>query len=648
MNKYYLLCGLLLLSAASLFSQNVDSLFRLYTGANRGKRIELANEIAKTVYDQQCTDTLFQTTQETPPLLLEAIVNELMANHAMYAKADYALSNHYTRIAAASYEQLGDTLSADIMYGNIAGNYLRMGDYPQAIELLMKCYELEEKTNDQVGLSVTLNSLGIAYSRWGDHQTAIEYFQRALEVEAPLNRPMQYATRLASLAKEYQLLQHYDKALSYIREALSFDEKMERREKEERIAVHQAVMGDIYTAMDSLSQANRCYSHAIQTFSKSKHNNRLAEIYFSMGQLYIKENKRDNAIDMLEQCVEICEKYNMKQLLRNAYHLLYQVNRDIHPITNSLLYLEKYKSLDDSLFQETTRKQMSEFHIKYETQQKELEIVHQQAVIDKHRTRQYLYVTGLIIVALLLILFIYIANLRNKRNRALAETNATKDKFFTIISHDLKNPAIAQRDALQLLISHADKWDSNSLMPYYEELLKSADGQVELLYNLLNWAQVQTGRMPYHPTPFDLSSELRSDMALIKKQAEQKEITLIIDMPETAIITGDRNMLITVIRNLLNNAVKFTQKGGTVTLEMKKDAHNKQTLSVSDNGRGMSRKQLDALFLIDRQHSIPGTAGEPGSGLGLIVCRELIERHGSTLHIESEEGKGSRFFFTIG
>ncbi|MDL2265368.1 hypothetical protein LJC43_03190, partial [Parabacteroides sp. OttesenSCG-928-G21] len=500
---------------------------------------------------------------------------------------------------------------------------------------------------DMEGISFTLNSLGVAYSRWGETQTAIEYFRRALEVEAPLNRPMQYAIRLASLAKEYMTLGEYEEALSFIQEALSYDEKITRKEREERIALHLTVLGDIYVEMDSLSQASRCYDQAIGTFISNKQNNRLAEIYFSMGKLSIKQKNFERAIDLLEQSVAISEVLQMRQLLYDSYRLLYEVSREKQSATQTLIYLERYKVLGDSLFQEATREDLAEFRVRYDTQQKELEIVRQQAEIDKHRNRQYLYIGGLVIAGVLLVLFIYIIRLRNKRNRALAEINATKDKFFSIISHDLKNPAIAQRDALQQLITYAGKWEADSLAQYYEELLKSADGQVELLYNLLNWAQVQTGRMPYVPTEFDLVAELRSDIALIKNMAERKGIVLETRMPESAVITGDRNMLVTVVRNLLTNAVKFTDKGGRITLEIKPDEEDGYTISVADTGRGMRREEVEGLFRIDRQRSRMGTAGEPGSGLGLIVCKELVEKHGGMLRVESEVGKGSEFLFAV-
>lgn len=646
MNKKILLILLLFLSV-SAFSQNIDSLYSLYTKSNKETRLIFANQIAQTVYDLQCTDTLFQLTNETSDLLSNAIVNELMGSYAMYIKVDYELSNKFTLEAAKIYEQLKDTLTADIMYGNMANNYLRMGNYEQAIELLQRCYELEKKVNDMAGLSVTLNSLGIAYSRCGYSQAAIDYFQQALEIERPLNRPMQYATRLASLAKEYMKLEQYEKSLSLIKEALVYDEKIERREKEERIAVHRAVMGDIYHEMDSLSQAGVCYNQAIGVFTKNNQNNRLAEIFFSIGKLYMKKGDSDKAIQWIKQCANISEKHTMKLLQQDSYRLLYEIYRQKQGVSPALIYLEKYKALEDSLLQESTQKQMNEFRVKYDTQKKELEIIQQQAQINKQQTKQTIYIGGLIVAGILLVLFICILVQRTKRNRDLAEINATKDKFFSIISHDLKNPAIAQRNALEQLLNHADKWHSDFLLEYYEKLLKSADQQVELLYNLLNWAQLQTGRMPYNPIKFNLVTQIEEEIKLVQNRAKEKNIDIETSVPETAIVTADRNMLAVIFRNLLENAVKFTEKGGKISVEIAQVKNGAYRIRVNDTGIGMSKEQINDLFRIDKQQSQSGTAGEKGSGLGLIIVKELIEKHGSSLTIESNLQKGSSFSFVI-
>jgi signal transduction histidine kinase len=241
------------------------------------------------------------------------------------------------------------------------------------------------------------------------------------------------------------------------------------------------------------------------------------------------------------------------------------------------------------------------------------------------------------------LLAVIIRNSR-RRNRDLAETNATKDKFFSIISHDLKNPAITQRDSIQILLENISLWNELTMTKYCRELLFSADHQVDLLYNLLNWAQVQTGRMPYSPGYFDLATRLRTDLALLQYIANQKNIRLNVAMPERAPVTGDADMLTTVIRNLLTNAVKFTPKGGTVTLTISGGNGSAYTVSISDTGIGMTPEQINKLYSIVSRKE---TVGKSSSGLGLIVCKEFVEKHGSKLEVESEVGKGSRFWFEV-
>ena len=240
--------------------------------------------------------------------------------------------------------------------------------------------------------------------------------------------------------------------------------------------------------------------------------------------------------------------------------------------------------------------------------------------------------------------------------------NATKDKFFSIISHDMRNPVVAQRDALQMLVQNSNSWDADTLTAYYRELLKSADGQVELIYNLLGWAQLQTGRITYNPATFNLAHRLRSDINLIRNMAEKKGVAFTVSIPDNADITGDAAMLSIIVRNLLTNAVKFTAASpdpsrsgetGTVTLDVTPVYGDNPinitgyTVTVSDTGIGMNAEQIDKLFRLDGARSRKGTAGEQGSGLGLIVCRELLEKHGSELRVESEAGKGSTFSFQL-
>ncbi|MCL2434569.1 MAG: HAMP domain-containing histidine kinase [Lentimicrobiaceae bacterium] len=197
-------------------------------------------------------------------------------------------------------------------------------------------------------------------------------------------------------------------------------------------------------------------------------------------------------------------------------------------------------------------------------------------------------------------------------------------------------------------------WDTGTLSNSIRHLLKSANGILELLHNLLTWAQIQTGRRSFIPLSFNLVSELHPDLEIIRNMAIQKDIAFEALMPEDAVITGDKDMLITVVRNLLTNAVKFTAQGGMVTLDIspcrdgaRPVSTTRYIVSVSDTGAGIATEQIPNLFRIDNQRSAYSATNETGAGLGLIVCSEFLKKHGSKLHIESEEGKGSKFWFEL-
>jgi signal transduction histidine kinase len=300
-----------------------------------------------------------------------------------------------------------------------------------------------------------------------------------------------------------------------------------------------------------------------------------------------------------------------------------------------------------------------------------MEIERRQNIIDRQNRVRWLLAAGIAVCAAFVALLWYMLRLRNRsntalteRNNTLSEMNAAKDKFFNIISHDLKNPAVAQLDALRILVKNGRRWDTDTLTEYYVELLRSAEGHVELIFHLLNWAKTQTGRIVCRPEKFYLAARLRFDVTQVRYMAEKKGVTLIDTISDDVCVVGDANILATVVRNLLTNAGKFTPAGGQVTLEVSPCDNGRDgarpvsttgyIISVTDTGIGMNHEQVATLRAKETGHapslhirSHQGTAGEQGSGLGLIVCRELLEKHGSELHIESEEGKGSKFWFEL-
>jgi ligand-binding sensor domain-containing protein/signal transduction histidine kinase len=229
--------------------------------------------------------------------------------------------------------------------------------------------------------------------------------------------------------------------------------------------------------------------------------------------------------------------------------------------------------------------------------------------------------------------------------RNLTEINATKDKFFSIISHDLKNPLTSLISISESIMeeSKADQDDKSHGIRKIHESIKQIH---TLLENLLTWSRSQTGRLKYEPVDFNLSRLIEVNLNLHRTMAENKNISLEFESKDILTAFGDRDMINTVVRNLVNNAIKFTPPGGLVRVETRKE-NNIIHVLVRDNGTGISEENMQKLFRIDVKYKTAGTSGEKGTGLGLILCREFVEKNGGKITVESTLNQGSTFVFTL-
>jgi PAS domain S-box-containing protein len=233
-----------------------------------------------------------------------------------------------------------------------------------------------------------------------------------------------------------------------------------------------------------------------------------------------------------------------------------------------------------------------------------------------------------------------------KQKEELSELNATKDKFFSIIAHDLRSPFNAIIGFSNLLLEQVSKKDYVGIGEYAEIIQKSSLRAMHLLTNLMEWTKSQTGRMDFNPNYFEVVSLINEIAELKNDSAKQKTINLTCSLPLHATVFGDKAMIETILRNLLSNAVKFTKPGGQILLSARR-VQEGLFISISDTGIGISKERLGNLFKIDKGRSTPGTGNEHGSGLGLILCKDFIERHGSKIIVETEPGKGSTFSFLL-
>lgn len=228
----------------------------------------------------------------------------------------------------------------------------------------------------------------------------------------------------------------------------------------------------------------------------------------------------------------------------------------------------------------------------------------------------------------------------------LREVIATKDKFFSIIAHDLKNPLSVISNMSGHLLKNLHDFTEKKKIAYVQLINESSLILYKLLENLLEWSRAQTGKINFEPKEFDLYELSKNNAQLFDDRAMEKNISIEPKIKENTLIKADYNMINTVMRNLVSNAVKFTQPGGKVRIYSERE-NGKYSIFVSDNGVGIDNNDIDKLFRIDESHSTLGTDNEEGTGLGLILCKEFVDKHHGDIEIKSELGVGTTFIVTL-
>lgn len=232
------------------------------------------------------------------------------------------------------------------------------------------------------------------------------------------------------------------------------------------------------------------------------------------------------------------------------------------------------------------------------------------------------------------------------KNQELEKLNSTKDKFFSIIAHDLKSPFNSIVGFSDLLVNQIKQNDLEAIDHYAEIIHKSSNQAMELLTNLMEWSRSQTDRMAFKPEVCDLFVLINETICILLEVAREKSIEIISNVRVGTMVYADKAMLATVLRNLLANAIKFTNPGGWIKLTVQQNT-DEIVVSVLDNGIGISASNIEKLFRIDENFSTSGTNKEQGTGLGLILCKEFIEKHGGRIWVESSKGQGSAFRFLL-
>lgn len=645
LKKYFLL--LLLVSAVN--AQNkVDSLVTAIRNKPVVEQINLLNDLCWNLRD---SDPALAIRAAEISLTLSQNINDkqLHAKALNYLSVIYRDQGAYEKsLGFSTYAlQLAQSANEKVQiaysYNNISTIYRLMGNYPAALEKLYKALEIFEIINDKVGIGYCYYNLGFVYLKQRNFSKALENFEATVKIREELKDVEGKTKALGRIAEIYLYQGEYEKAHTIFSDV----KKAFANLKDQRGLISIGMgLAELYKRKNELGKAVEERILALKLSEKFNDVIGIVTNASELGVLYAMLGKFSEGRKYLEQAREVARKYDSSELkLTNYknYTEFFEIQKDF---TNAYKFVKLHKQYQDSISEKEKNTAISEveFAYKINKKEKENELLQKDLEKQQERIRYGILITvlfvGLAVVATVLYLF------KRRTNEKLTELNATKDKFFSIIAHDLRNPITTQFSLTSLLIESYDEMKDEERM----ELIKAADHAgkqtYKLLENLLYWSRSQTGRLDYIPREIQLGELVRESFSLLLENAKAKSVTLIApDNPEFAAFC-DEDMIKTVLRNLISNAIKFSNKGGTVKI-LFEEKDDKKIISVVDNGVGISETQLQRIFKIDTVSSTPGTNGERGTGLGLVLCKEFVEKNGGKIWVESEVGKGSTFSFSL-
>ena len=614
----------------------IDSLFNQLENAHDTVKIDLFNQLSQ-IYWQRSFDTsllladyaVTLAREVNDPVRLGTSLN--MKGNAFYLLSNFTKGLEFYQEALHIREELGDSNEIAKTYNNIGAIHLHLQNYNQARDYFERALLIYKGIGDDEVIFSLTNNIGAVHNQLEEYEKAYEYFLEAYEIVEYMNDEPRILIALNNLGEVAGSLENYDQALEYFLEA-------ERRCE---------AAGDIRMK---------------------------AIVSLNIGSIYMLTGHPDKCLPYLNEALKNANIVNSIQIKRDVYNNLFEFYQGKKDYNRALEYHMLYSDARDSVSSQESRLRVAELELQYNAKsfQSEIEILRRDNEIKRLRiTWISISLGSLVLVFILLSVVLYInanrnrikkeiTNLLQEKNRELEaankklvesehnlkDLNATKDKFFSIIGHDLRNPLNALIGFSELIAANSREFSKEDIHRYSVIINESAKNIHQLIENLLNWSRAQTGNIDFSPAHIPLSDFVSEIHKVLKINADNKNIRIDIDIPETIKVFADKNLLSTILRNLISNAVKFTTEGGKVFITAEED-NGKILVSVTDTGIGMNQEQVDLLFTLGTSKSTPGTTKEQGTGLGLILCKEFIEMHDGEIWAESEQGKGSTFKFTI-
>lgn len=564
--------------------------------------------------------------------------NEINALEYFNASLQASRLSHNFKIMGSSYSMMGTIFRVN-------------GLYDRAIEYTVNSKLNYEKAGFTEGNAWAAYILGRIYSDLKLPGKALEYFQEALEIYTKQASVDGNQNGVAICYEQIGLLhlesRNFAEAHKYIENTLKI---YTANESVYGLSNTHKNLGLIEYSMGNFDLAEKYLNEALKVGDQLS----LPTIFTYLGLCSVGRGQIEAGLNNLQKGLSLAISNNQKKIQLNIYSKLTEVYLSINDLKNAIDCQKKQIEIQDLILSGAANIKIEQLQAIYEIDKQNSQIIELEKqneinslVIKQHRISQLLMIIGIFIAVLVAISIYWFYSRIRYKNLELKETNAAKDKFFAIIAHDLRGPTGSLAAFLEHLNDTFNDYSSTELKEILLTLYKSAENVSVLLENLLIWAQSQLNKIEFRPTEFNLTDVLQTSIKGLKQVADNKQIDIRCESDDQIFVLADFNMVQTIVRNILSNAIKFTHRGGSVIIRSAAGNENQACISITDNGVGIEQSALSKIFDITSTLHTNGTENEMSTGLGLILVKDFIEKNSGTITIESEKDKGTVVSFTL-
>lgn len=573
--------------------------------------------------------------------------------------------------AVAIFKKINDTKKESKIYNYIAYCYSQLYADDKAMGYYLKSLALNKSMAYEEGEAKNYLGLGDLFYSQENYEYAKKYFNDALGIYEKLEIKYGIATSYTNLANAMADAGDNVSGLEYYKKSIAIGEELD---DQHGIAINYNNIGDCFFELKEYKKSLDYFLKSLSIAENVGDESLISVVLMNISDVQIMKKQYQKGIISAKESLKIAKEigdleYQAEDLmlLSNAYEGLgniskaYMYNKQYIEIKDSLLKIDKANTV--KLLQalnELEKKQytISDLSIKNELTESKLET---------GRKFTYFLIGALVLFGFFVVILIlqqtakknaynlleYKNHQINKMNEeiqiqrdGLRQLNKTKDTFFSIIAHDLRTPFNSIEGFTELMIENSHEYNEEKKLKFLKIIKGSTSKASSLLNNLLIWANSQSGNLEFAPQEVELIPKVSNVISLLEIQAINKDIKILNYVTNNLFVNADRNMLATILRNLISNAIKFTETKGEIYISSLITS-NFVEITVKDNGIGISQSDIDNLFSIEVKKSNVGTANEQGSGLGLILCKDFVEKHGGKLWVESSINEGSEFKFTM-